>query len=190
MSNALSKITAAILAVILVYLYPAVQSAHRQEDYRALAAYNTLVRFTDAVRNKGYVTQEMYNDFVYELAESGSEYRIDLEHRHKKFHPEYGDAADSSTFLDRFSIHYEAHYSQEILSQLFPEPAVLPVGKRELESGAGPVYLMEVSDYFTVTITALSRTPYTIFNELLYGPASGSGPDAFTYGGMVLNEDY
>ncbi|AZK47386.1 hypothetical protein [Paenibacillus lentus] len=183
MSNALSKITAAILAVVLLYLVPAVQSAQREEDYRALMAYNTLVRFTDAVRNKGYLSRGMYNDFVNELATAGGEYMIDMEYRHKKYHPEYSDPADSSTFLDRFSVHYEAYYSQDILSILFPdEPA--------LDKKEEPMYRMEAGDYFTVTITHLSRTPITVLYDFLYGETRTSSSEVLNYGGMVLNEDY
>lgn len=183
MSNALSKITAAILAVVLLYLVPAVQSAQREEDYRVLAAYNTLVRFTDAVRNKGYLSRGMYNDFVNELATAGGEYRIDLEYRHKKYHPEYSDPADSSTFLDRFSVHYEAYYSHDILPLLFPQD---PVSGREEE----PMYRLEAEDYFTVTITNLSRTPIMVFHDILYGGTRTHSSEVLNYGGMVLNEDY
>lgn len=183
MSNALSKITAAILAAVLLYLVPAVQSAQREEDYRALTAYNTLIRFTDAVRNKGYLSQGMYNDFVNELAIAGGEYMIDMEYRHKKYHPEYSEPADSSTFLDRFSVHYEAYYSHDILPLLFPhEP---PPGR-----GEEPMYRMEAGDYFTVTITNLSRTPIMVFYDFLYGGTRINSSEVLNYGGMVLNEDY
>lgn len=183
MSNALSKITAAILAVVLLYLFPAVQSAQREEDFRTLTAYNTLVRFADAVRNKGYLSQGMYNDFANELSAAGGDYRIDIELRHKKYHPEYGDPADASTFLDRFSIHYEAYYSHDILPLLFPEKPAFG-GKEKL------TYKMQAGDYFIVTITNLSRTPMMIFNELLYGTTRTGGSEVLNYGGMVLNEDY
>ncbi|WP_055107989.1 hypothetical protein [Paenibacillus ihumii] len=183
MSNALSKVAAAILAVVLLYLVPAVQSAQREEDYRALAAYNTLVRFTDAVRNKGYVSPGMYHDFIHELGAAGGEYRIELEHRHKKYHPEYDDPADSGTFLDRFSIHYEAFYNHDIMTLLFPEQAAFGTDDE-------PKYRMEVGDYFTVTITRLGRTPIMVFDHFLYGAAEQRGSHVLHYGGMVLNEDY
>lgn len=183
MSNALSKMTAAILAVVLLYLFPAVQSAQREEDFRALTAYNTLVRFADAIRNKGYLSQGMYNDFVNELGAAGGDYKIDMELRHKKYHPEYSDPADTSTFLDRFSIHYEAYYDDDILPLLFPEQAVTG-GEEEL------TYKMQAGDYFTVTITNLSRTPLMIFNEFLYGTTRAGSSEVLSYGGMVLNEDY
>ncbi|GAA0137246.1 hypothetical protein YSY43_40870 [Paenibacillus sp. YSY-4.3] len=183
MSNALSKIFAALLAVVLLYLVPAVQSAQREEDYRALAAYNTLVRFADAVRNKGYLSPGMYTEFVTELGAPGGEYKIELEHRHKKYHPEYSDPSDPGSFLNRFSIHYEAYYEHDILPLLFPEQASAGV--------SGDLrYEMEIGDYFTVTITGLERTPITVLNELLYGAAKPGGWNVLNYGGMVLNEDY
>lgn len=183
MSNALSKISAALLAIVLLYLVPAVQSAQREEDYRALAAYNTLVRFADAVRNKGYLSASMYRDFVHELGAVGGEYKIELVHRHKKYHPEYSDPSDPDSFLGGFSIHYEDYYDHDILPLLFPEQA--PAG-----ASGRPRYEMEIGDYFTVTITGLERTPITVLNDFLYGAVKPGGWNAMNYGGMVLNEDY
>lgn len=76
MVNALSKITAALLAVLLLFLFPALQAAQRQEDIRYLAAYRTLVQFTDAVRNKGIVTPKMYEDFIREIEITGEGMRL------------------------------------------------------------------------------------------------------------------
>ncbi|MCT2194597.1 hypothetical protein M3G15_05495 [Paenibacillus sp. p3-SID1389] len=180
MVNALSKITAALLAVLLLFLFPALQAAQRQEDLRYLAAYHTLVQFADAVRNKGFVTPDMYEDFVHELELSGGWYEVELEHRHKIYHPEYGDPADPGTFLGDFSVVYNAYYTSDILKVLFPSGT----------GQEGVPYKLEEGDFFTVTAYDRSRSPLDILSEFLYNSEGKKGPSLLTYGGMVLNEDY
>lgn len=180
MVNALSKITAALLAVLLLFLFPTLQTAQRQEDLRYLSAYRTLVQFADAVRNKGFITPEMYEDFVHELELTGGGYEVELEHRHKIYHPEYGNPADPGTFLGDFSVVYDAYYTSDILKVLFPTET----GQR------GVPYQLEEGDFFAVTASDHSRGPLDILSEFLYLSAGKQEASMLTYGGMVLNEDY
>lgn len=183
MSNILSQITAALLAVLLLFLFPALQAAQRAEDIRYLSAYQTLVQFADAVRNKGYVSPAMYEEFVRDLEAGGNLYDIELEHRHKKYHPEYGDPADPDTFLNDFSVVYDAYYTSDILQVLFPDASPPAANGKE-------TYKLQAGDFFTVTATDRSRGPYEILSEFLYGGAGKERRTMLTYGGMVLNEDY
>lgn len=180
MVNALSKITAALLAVLLLFLYPALQAAQRQEDIRYLAAYRTLVQFTDAVRNKGMVTPAMYEDFIRELEITGGWYEVELEHRHKTYHPEYGDPADPGTFLNDFNVVYDAFYTSDVLRVMFPTGT----GQQ------GEPYMLQEGDFFAVTAFDRSRSPFDILSEFLYNGAGQTNPSQLSYGGMVLNEDY
>lgn len=180
MVNALSKITAALLAVLLLFLFPALQAAQRQEDIRYLAAYRTLVQFTDAVRNKGVVTPTMYEDFVREIEITGGGYEVELEHRHKSYHPEYADPADPTTFQNDFSVVYDAFYTPDILQVMFPART----GQKE------DTYVLQEGDFFAVTVVDRSRSPFDILSEFLYNGAGRENPSLLTYGGMVLNEDY
>lgn len=183
MSHILSKVTAALLAVLLLFAYPALQTAQRQEDIRYLAAYQAMVQFADAVRSKGYISPVMYEEFIRQLEAGGGMPEVELEHRRKKYHPEYGDPANSNTFLNDFSVVYDAYYSPEILSVLFPgDPASRPKDRGQ--------YKLRAGDYFLVTLTDHSRRPMDIFSDFLYGGPAPQVPGTMTYGGMVLNEDY
>lgn len=189
MTNALSKITAALLAVILVCVYPAFQSAQRQEDIRVLTAYNTTTRFVDSVRSKGYISPVMYEQFVAELGLDGSDYKIELEHRQKKYIPEYDDPADVTTFLGYYSIHDEAYYEQDILKVLFLDADRSPSSSHFME-GMARNYLMETGDFFTVKLTQLNKTPIDTFQQILFPGLTTGRKQAIIYGGMILNEDY
>lgn len=184
MTNALSKIASALLAVLLLYLFPAVQTAQREADIRYMSAYHALTEFADAVRTKGYISPVMYEQFTRSLEAKGNLYDIELEHRHKKYHPEYGDPADPDTFQDRFSVVYDAYYTEDILGVLFSENRAA-AGEEQAK------YTLQAGDFFSVTVKARSRSPYDVLSEFLYGTRTAAGyKDVLSYGGMVLNEDY
>ncbi|WP_244905545.1 hypothetical protein [Paenibacillus physcomitrellae] len=179
----LSKITAALLAVLLLYGFPMLQNTKRQEDLSQLNAYRIVAQFVDAVRTKGYITPSMYNEFTGELGTMMEGFELEMEHRHKKYQPEYEDAADAATFLGKFSVHEEAHFGDEIMEQLFPiEPA-----NSKLESR---VYYLSAGDYFDVRLQDQSKRASSILNRFLYGEDFASSAAPLEYGGMVLNEDY
>ncbi|MNW35663.1 hypothetical protein D3C74_126630 [compost metagenome] len=188
MVNALSKITAALLAVILLFMYPAVQTAQRQEDINSLAAYNTLVQFTDAVRNKGYLSPAMYEDFSKQVAVSGIMYDIQLEHQRKKYHPEYDDPANEATFKGDFTVVYDSYFTSDVLKVLYPDGSIAGTG---LDSDhPSRKYKFETGDFVSISLNKRSRTPLTILSLFLFGNLDSDDHEELTYGGMVLNEDY
>ncbi|WP_334071245.1 hypothetical protein [Paenibacillus sp. A14] len=184
MSNPLSKIAAALLALILLFLYPAVEFAQREADFEMLSAYNSLVQFTDAVRNKGYFSPEMYRGFSRDLEMGGNVYDIEIEHRRKKYHPEYGDPADPATFQGRYSVVYDSYYTDRILEVLFPANASGTEAEERL-------YKLAAGDFVQVTLKPKTRPTSHALADLVYGPGNRSeAGKRITYGGMVLNEDY
>lgn len=186
MGNALSSITAALLAIVLILFFPLMQTAQREEDLRTLSAYNSLVQFTDAVRNKGYVSPEMFEDFSRELARSGTVFDIELEHRHKKYHPEYGDPADAATFQHEYKVVYDAYFTEDVMEVLYPDPDVAN-GNASLERN---LYAMELGDFWVVTLIPRSQSTYEIISGYLAGLTGEESGRRLTYGGMILNEDY
>lgn len=182
MPNVLSKITAALLAVVLLFVVPAVHAAQRDEDIGILSAYNTVVQFVDAVRNKGYLSSGMYSDFTQQLEQFGMVYDIEMEHQHKVYHPEYTDAADARSFQNQYSIHYSTYYTEDIVQTLYPD--VVDTGVQE----DNPKYELEIGDYFNVKVIRKSTSIYEIINSFIIG-SSNHEPKFLQYGGMILNED-
>ena len=67
-------------------MVPAGEMARRQDDLSRLVVYQSVTKFVDSVRTKGYITPIMYNDFLQELATTGNIYNVEMEHHHKKYH--------------------------------------------------------------------------------------------------------
>ncbi|MCC3381116.1 hypothetical protein ACFQ5D_12310 [Paenibacillus farraposensis] len=184
MVQSISKLLGVLLAVLLLYIVPAAQAAERQDDISGLHVYHSTVRFVDMVRTKGYITPTMYNDFMRELELTGNTYEVGLEHMHKKYVPEYADAAKPDSFLGNYETVYDGFYNPQILTVLFP-------GNQQPKSDQTRQYTLMAGDYFTVRLHNTNRTPADIYKSwLLIGIDDGKPAVTASYGGMVLNEDY
>ena len=184
MSNSVSKWFAAFLAVLLLYVVPAGESARRQDDLSRIVVYQSVTKFVDSVRTKGYVSPQMYQDFMRELDVTGNLYDVVMEHQHKKYVPNYSDPSDPGTFQGSYSVLFDAYYEKEILGRLFPESDSPPAGSNR-------VYKLTAGDFFQVSIRSQNRTPSLLLFDALTGSNLGNKPAIwFPYGGMVLNEDY
>ncbi|GJM81750.1 hypothetical protein HMSSN139_42460 [Paenibacillus sp. HMSSN-139] len=179
MTNALSKITAALLAVLLLFLFPLAggAAAGGYPVFGGVSRYGAVHRRRS---EQGVVTPTMYEDFIRELETTGGGYEVELEHRHKTYHPEYGDPADPATFLNGFSVVYDSYYTSDILEAMFPTGA----------GQEGEAYKLQEGDFIAVTALDHNRSPYDILSEFLYPGADKANSSLLTYGGMVLNEDY
>lgn len=182
--NSMSKVFAAFLAVALLYVFPTMQAAERQDDLSQMMVYNAVVQFTDSVRTKGYVTPTMYNDFTQEMNATGNQYNIQLEHLHKTYHPEYSDPANPNTFQNKFTTVYEGYYENAILPVLYTENTTT-------KDDPSRQYRLQNGDYFTVKVESTNRTMAAILRGML-GIEGNQNRSAVLarYGGMVLNEDY
>lgn len=184
MANSVSKWFAAFLSVLLLYMVPAGESARRQDDLSRIVVYQSVTKFVDSVRMKGYITPQMYQDFMRELDVTGNLYEVEMEHQHKKYEPDYSDPADNGTFQDSYSVVYDAYFEREILNHLFPESS-------PPEDYQGRVYKLTAGDFLKVRVKSLNKTPSLLLFDALTGSNSGEkSAIVFPYGGMVLNEDY
>ncbi|MBB3127905.1 hypothetical protein FHS19_002559 [Paenibacillus rhizosphaerae] len=184
MSNAISKFAAVLLTVVVMYIYPAAEASQRQDDLSRIVVYNAVTQFVDAVRNKGYISPVMYRQFLKEMQATGNEFDVQMEHLHKKYHPEYTDAANPGTFQNTFSTVYEGSYTSDIMDRIFPENA-LP------NDDVSRIYKLTAGDFFKVTVKNVNRTPGTVMLDFITGALTGeTAVIAFLYGGMVINEDY
>ncbi|PQP81806.1 hypothetical protein C0Q44_19190 [Paenibacillus sp. PCH8] len=183
MINAASKLLAVLLAVLLLYVYPAAETADRQDDIARMTATQNVTRFVDSVRTKGYISPRMFAEFEEQLAQTGNVYEVSMEHLHKKYVPHYTDPIVTNSFAGTYEVVQDGYYSAQIRERLFPS------------SGAASVddlvrrYKLTTGDFFTVTLKNSNRTPSMLIREWLSGTAQASAV-FIAYGGMVLNEDY
>lgn len=193
MEFSLSKVIAVLIAVVLLFGYPLYQQAQRQDELTELVVHGAVTEFVDAVRTKGYITPQMYNEFNRKLGATGNQYDVQMEHMHKRYNPLYEDPSNpSSTFDNTFDIYFNGHYTEEIMNALFPTDEKTTgryptIGTNYSGIKADP---MSVGDFFTVKVKNINRTMATILRDFFTGGNTGSNTTLYIpYGGMIINED-
>lgn len=173
---------AIILACLLLYFYP-MQMAYQQQDQIAYnIAYQATTNFVDAVRNKGYITPTMYNDFMRELG-SSNVYDVQMEHKAKRYNPMYADPTDMATFTGQTDVYYDARYTETILKTLFPEGSTSDIADQRK-------YHMKAGDFFAVIVRNTNTTKAMLMQDFLSnGYTSDVTRVYIPYGGLILNED-
>ncbi|GGJ23670.1 hypothetical protein [Paenibacillus hunanensis] len=181
MSNAIMKIFAALLALLLMGIWPIYTAYSSQDNSSQIVALNAVTRFVDSVRDKGYITPTMMQQFKDQLFLTGNTYDIQMEHQHKRYDPVYDDDAN---FKNTYQVHYEGYYNSQIEAKLFPAGNDNP-------DDPVRVYKLSQGDFFSVTVKNTNRTMATLMGDMLFG--GGNAPNekiVIPYGGMILNEDY
>ncbi len=177
-------IFAALLAVLLLFLYPMYEQARSQDKLASAIVQEAAVQLIDSARTKGYLTPQVYQEFNAKLAATGNPYEVKLEHLHKRYGPDYGDPADPATFKGSFTTYYDGFYDTQILSVLFPNN-----GKAAEDDSRR--YKMQVGDYVGISLRNVNRTPAAQLWDFLLNDNTGDRASiTVNYEGMVLNEDY
>ena len=87
MEDSLQRVFSIIIAVIIFFLLPLYIAFEKKDDISYSLALKITTNFANDVKNKGYLTLDMYNKFINDLAVSDNAYDITLEHVAKKYNP-------------------------------------------------------------------------------------------------------
>ena len=87
MEDSLQKIFAVLISVIIFFVLPIYMTFEKKDDIAYSLALKITTDFVENVRSKGYITLEMYDDYVSKLATTGNIYDIMMEHVTKKYYP-------------------------------------------------------------------------------------------------------
>lgn len=87
MESSLQKIIAAIVGVMILFIIPVYIAFEKVDDI----SYSLVLKFTQAfvdnVREKGYISPDMYSDFVGNVYSTNNSYDIQIEHVKKRYDP-------------------------------------------------------------------------------------------------------
>jgi len=179
--NPLLKIFAAIIAILIMGIWPIYTAYNSQDSSSRIIVMNTVSKFVDSVRDKGYMTPKMYQDFEDQLFLTGNTYDIQMEHLHKRYDPVYND---EGTFQDSYKTDYEGFYNTQINNKLFPPG-------NENMSDPSRVYRFTKGDFFSISVKNTNRTMATLMSDMLFNATNAPNEKiVIPYGGMILNEDY
>ena len=164
MEDSLIVIFSMILAVILMFVFPIMDTWERQDDISYMMVYAATVEFVDSARNLGYITTNMYDEFLTNISATGNKYDVTLEHRERIY-----------------SINgYKNIYTTQIEEVLYGNGALN-------NSAINNTYSMKAGDYLYVSVKNTNKTQSTLLKDVLYASSQETFKIGVPYGGMVRN---
>ena len=162
MEDSLSIVFAMIVSLILMFLFPMIDSWSLQDNLSYVVCYAATVDFVDTARNTGYISQELYDSFLSKLLATGNTYDITMEHR------EFNE--DLKAYLNT--------YTYEILNDI-------EKGIKDKDGNPQHVHKMDKQDYFYVTIKNTNRTQASLLSDFFSSSTGTNAKIAVAYGGVV-----
>ncbi len=103
MDGILQKVVSVLIAVVILFILPVYIAYEKKDDISYALALKITTDFVDNVNAKGYITSEMYSDFIKKLAVTQNSYDVYMEHTAKKYNPViYSYTDDLSTIRAKF----------------------------------------------------------------------------------------
>lgn len=87
MEDILQRAFSIIIAVVIFFLLPLYIAFEKKDDISYSMALRITSNFVDNVANKGYISKEMYLDYVTNLAFTNNTYDVTILHTAKKYYP-------------------------------------------------------------------------------------------------------
>lgn len=187
MKDNLSIIITMLIFVILIVIFPLYNYFERQDDMSYNLVLKATTNFVDEVINCGYIDQEMYDNYINNLANTGNSYDVQIE-AHKRVYtrdPEMianGVAIEDIPYIEQ----YEVDYNKDIFDENTGKTITNDIGsvdKKVLQNGA---YYLNVGDQIYVKLKNISTTMAgAIFNLIV--PTSSTERVTVNYGGIIKN---
>lgn len=211
MDDILLRVFSVIISVLILFILPLYITFEKIDDISYSLALKITSNFVDNVNAKGYLTQEMYDDFISRLSVTGMVYDVKMEHVAKKYSPVY--YANINEKIDTFdysmyALDVDKAANDEIISlsgiQVKKSNLKYSYGVSEIKytnkqilnkmnSSDTKAYLMTKGDEFNVRIKNENTTIATILFNLFtvgIGGAENNTRVYVNYGGTISEEEY
>ena len=87
MEAMLQRVVSIIVAVVIFFILPVYIAYEKRDDISYALALKITTDFVENVKSKGYISSDMYSDYIKKLAVTDNSYDIYLEHTAKKYNP-------------------------------------------------------------------------------------------------------
>lgn len=181
MENLWWKVFALILCATLLFLAPLLNILERQDNIAYNVVFAECNRFADACRDTGYITPNMYQEFVERINSTGNTYEIKLFHINRTVIPVYTQTEGGLTFTGEYEVSHILIDEKEILDTLFP-------GEDHLEELNR--YEFKMGDFFFVEVKNRGKTMATAVRDMILFSDTQTPSIFVRAGGMVRNEAY
>lgn len=103
------------LGAILMFIYPLMTMADKQDDVSNLTVQTATTEFTNNVRTTGKLTQSAYDNFIMTLSATGNAYSVELTVQKLDENPAKKSSSDYTTIGDNI---YYTMYTTQVLDAL------------------------------------------------------------------------
>lgn len=114
MEENVQRVFSIMIAVIVFFLLPMYVAFEKKDDVAYALAVRITSELVENVKNNGYLSRKMYDEYVSKMAVTGNTYEIKLEHKSYKYNPvicSYSDATYAK-LLETFEYDiYKAQYA-------------------------------------------------------------------------------
>lgn len=87
MEDHIQTILTFIIAAFLLFIFPVYMAYEKKDDVSYALAMRYTEDLVDEVRNKGYISKYMYEDYRAKLKATGNSYDIELKHEYNRYDP-------------------------------------------------------------------------------------------------------
>ncbi len=87
MEDNIQRVFTILISVVIFFLLPLYMAFEKKDDISYALALKITTAFVDEVTNKGYLTEDMYSDYISNLQVTSNTYNVSFEHIAKKYYP-------------------------------------------------------------------------------------------------------
>lgn len=115
MGDSAMTIVAIFLAAILMFVFPLMTMADKEDDVSTSSIQTATTEFVDSVRATGKLTQDDYDNFVLTLAATGNSYDVEITIQVLDENPSKKSSSGTTTIGDNV---YYTMYTTQVLAEL------------------------------------------------------------------------
>jgi hypothetical protein len=87
MEENVQRVFSIMVAVLVFFILPMYIAFEKKDDTAYALAVRITSELVENVKNNGYISKKMYDDYVSKLAVTGNIYDISMEHKSYKYYP-------------------------------------------------------------------------------------------------------
>ena len=169
MGDSLITVVAILAASVLMFLFPMLSVAERNDDISQAAVQTATVEFVDNIRSTGKIQQINYDNYVQKLAATGNSYDVEMERKVLDENPSKKVTWASSKKIGE-NVYY-SEYTEQLLNDL---------------AQTGEVNLKE-GDIISVSVKNTNTTMSQMLRNFFYTvTGQGTSEVQAAHAGMVL----
>lgn len=112
MEENVQRVFSIIIAVIVFFLLPMYVAFEKKDDTAYALAVRMTSELVENIKNNGYISKKMYDDYVTRLAITGNTYDIKIEHKAYKYYPVICSYTDATFTTLRETFEYDRYINE------------------------------------------------------------------------------